>query len=123
MNYVILIASVITATGVITKTLKTAISTLLNDKFEAIDKKFENINDEFEDVRNQLTQTNKELKNNSMSQDKNFLTQCFDDLANGKEVNETTRERIYECMEEYTANGGNSYIHSRFENLRRNGKL
>jgi uncharacterized membrane-anchored protein YhcB (DUF1043 family) len=81
------------------------------------------LKEEFEPIKNELDTLNKKIVENTLSQNKNFLTMCFDDLDSGKIISETTKERIYECMEEYTKNGGNSYIHTRYEKLVKENKL
>ena len=81
------------------------------------------LKDEFEPVNQKIDKIDEKLIQNTINQDKNFLTRSFDDLDKGIELNETTKERIYECMQEYTELGGNSYIHNRFEKLKKEGKL
>lgn len=108
-EYAAFLVAVIGSVLTLGKYLKRGLKNLLKDEFEPINK-------ELKDLGNKIT-------NNTLNQDKNFLTRCFDDLDKGIELNQTTKERIYECMEEYTELGGNSYIHGRFENLKKAGKL
>lgn len=81
------------------------------------------LNDEFEPIKQELSTLDKKITLNTLNQDKNFLTKCFDDLGNGVPISETTRERIFECMKDYRGNGGNSYIEHRFNTLKKDGLL
>lgn len=57
-------------------------------------------------------------------QTKNFLVARFNEIGQGQEVDEITRSRIYEQMEHYQKDlDGNSYIHARFEELKKENKL
>lgn len=57
-------------------------------------------------------------------QTKNFLVARFNEIGQGQEVDEITRSRIYEQMEHYQKDlDGNSYIHARFDELKKEGKL
>lgn len=81
------------------------------------------LNVEFQPIKKELSTLDKKITLNTLSQDKNFLTKCFDDLGNDIPLSETTRERIFECMKDYKSNGGNSYIQHRFDILKKEGKL
>ena len=76
------------------------------------------LKDEFKPIKEELTNLDKKVTQNTLNQDKNFLTKCFDDLDKGIELSETTKERIFECMKDYKVNGGNSYIEHRFNTLK-----
>lgn len=54
---------------------------------------------------------------------KDFLVVRFADIDKGVKPDETTRQRIYEEMERYEKRGGNSYIHTRFDELKKQGRL
>ena len=97
---VVLIGSVLTLLNYVKKGLKSALK------------------DEFEPIKKELTNLDKKVTQNTLNQDKNFLTKCFDDLDKGIELSETTKERIFECMKDYKVNGGNSYIEHRFNTLK-----
>ncbi len=81
------------------------------------------LNDEFEPIKNELNNLDKKITLNTLNQDKNFLTKCFDDIDSGIPLSETTKERIFECMKDYRNNGGNSYIEHRFNSLKNKGLL
>lgn len=81
------------------------------------------LNDEFQPIKDELGNLDKKLTLNTLNQDKNFLTKCFDDIDGGIPLSETTKERIFECMKDYKSNGGNSYIEHRFNTLKKSGLL
>ena len=81
------------------------------------------LNDEFQPIKEELVSLDKKITLNTLNQDKNFLTKCFDDLDRGVSLSETTKERIFECMKDYRGNGGNSYIEHRFNTLKKDGLL
>ena len=76
------------------------------------------LKDEFEPIKKELSNLDIKVTQNTLNQDKNFLTKCFDDLDRGVPLSETTKERIFECMKDYKTNGGNSYIEHRFNTLK-----
>lgn len=65
----------------------------------------------------------KRLDDVELEANKNFLVSQFSELEDGKSLDETRRQRIYECYENYVNKGGNSYIKRRFEELQGEGKL
>lgn len=81
------------------------------------------LKDEFEPIKKELGNLDKKITLNTLNQDKNFLTKCFDDLERGVVLSDTTKERIFECMKDYKGNGGNSYIQHRFDSLKKEGKI
>lgn len=76
-----------------------------------------------EPVNSSIKDLQDDIKKNSLSQDKNFLIKCFDDIERGVELSDITKERIHETMAEYESFGGNGYVHSRYEKLIKDGKL
>ena len=60
------------------------------------------------------------VDNNSL---KDFLVARFAEIERGSQPDEVTRQRIYEEMERYERQGGNSYIHTRFDELKKQGRL
>lgn len=81
------------------------------------------LKDEFKPIKDELATLDKKITLNTLNQDKNFLTKCFDDLEKGVVLSETTKERIFECMKDYKGNGGNSYIEHRFDNIKKQGLI
>ena len=58
------------------------------------------------------------MKKHILEYDKTYLTDFLSDLEKGVEKTEIQKKRVYEIYEEYTKNGGNSYIHAKWEELR-----
>lgn len=54
---------------------------------------------------------------------KNYLVSFLSDVKLGNKVTEVERERFHETYKRYTDMGGNSYIHTEVENLKKIGKL
>lgn len=54
---------------------------------------------------------------------KDFLVSRFAEIERGETLDEVTRQRIYEEMERYERQGGNSYLHTRFDELKKQGRL
>ena len=53
---------------------------------------------------------------------KNFLVQIIS-AAERRELSQAEKERFWEMYDKYIALGGNSYIHSETERLKKEGKL
>ena len=58
-----------------------------------------------------------------MNSCKNFLVRFLADVEQGNEIDEIEKERFYEVYEHYTKKGGNSYIHDKYDKLKKSGKL
>ena len=58
-----------------------------------------------------------------MNSCKNFLVRFLADAEQGNEIDEIEKERFYEVYEHYTKKGGNSYIHDKYDKLKKSGKL
>lgn len=66
------------------------------------------------------TKIDKMDKNTTM----NFLVRCFGDLDKGEKLDDATTMRMYEQYDYYVNTlHGNTYIHSTFERLKKEGKL
>ena len=65
-----------------------------------------------------------ELKNSRIDNLKNFIVMCFDNLDKGEDLSEITKERLLESLDIYFNDlKQNSYIHSRYEKIKKEGKL
>lgn len=60
---------------------------------------------------------------NQLENDKTTLVRFLADVKNGEKLTEIEIERLHETYARYTANGGNSYIHTEWERLTKEGKL
>ncbi|MEF2836072.1 MAG: hypothetical protein U0O41_08390 [Clostridia bacterium] len=108
-----IIVAIITVVGTIANTL---ISKKTN-------KKIENIND----INNKLDFMRKESKEDMLKHtvdaDKTYLINFLSDLENGVPKTEVQIKRTYEIYERYVNNGGNSYVHDKWEEVKKLGLL
>ena len=108
-----IIVAIITVVGTIANTL---ISKKTN-------KKIENIND----INNKLDFMRKESKEDMLKHtvdaDKTYLINFLSDLENGVPKTEVRIKRTYEIYERYVNNGGNSYVHDKWEEVKKLGLL
>lgn len=108
-----IIVALINATGII-------INTIISKK---TNKKIENIND----MNNKLDFMRKESKEDMLKHtidaDKTYLINFLSDLENGIKKTEVQKKRTYEIYERYTKNGGNSYVHDKWEEVKKLGLL
>ena len=65
---------------------------------------------------------NNKIDNVDMNSTKNFLVRCIADMER-HEIDQVTKMRFYEQFEHYQKLGGNSYITSEVERLKKEGKL
>ena len=103
------LVGLITSVKYLAKEYKTSLKGTLKEELEPIENKLD-----------EMRETEKQMKINSY---KNFLVLTMNDLENGIPLTNTTIQRMYETYDEYTKLGGNSYIHKKFEDLRKQGKL
>ena len=55
--------------------------------------------------------------------DKTYLINFLSDLENGIKKTEVQKKHTYEIYERYTKNGGNSYVHDKWEEVKKLGLL
>lgn len=55
--------------------------------------------------------------------DKTYLTDYLSELEQGQTKTEIQKKRACEIYDEYSKLGGNSYIHTKWEQLKKEGKL
>lgn len=60
---------------------------------------------------------------NQMENDKTVLVRFLSDIKNGETLTEIETERLHETYTRYTNAGGNSYIHTEWERLKKEGKI
>jgi len=90
-----IVVAVITVTG-------TIINTIVSKK---VNKKVENLQDHILDA------------------DKTYLINFLSDIELGNRKTDIQIKRAYEIYERYTKNGGNSYVHDRWEEIKNKGLL
>lgn len=70
-----------------------------------------------------ITELRQEFKAHVLDADKTFLINFLSDIENGETKSDIQIKRIYEIYERYTNNGGNSYVHDRWEEVKKKGLL
>lgn len=110
INWLIRLAALIAALGVIYKATVKVLSKILDEKFNGINEKLDSFSKRLEDV--------------DYNGCKNFLVAVISDIDSGKELSQTTLERFYENYDHYTKDcDGNGYIKAKVETLEQSGKL
>ena len=108
-----IIASLIPTIGTIVVAIITAITNKKANKIEDIDKKIDAMR----------TENKKDMKEHTLDADKTYLINFLSDLENGVQKTEVQIKRTYEIYERYTQNGGNSYVHDKWEECKNKGLL
>lgn len=76
-----------------------------------------------EPVNKKLDSIDKKVISNQLENDKTILVRFLADIKTGEKLTEIETERLHETYARYTDNGGNSYIHTEWERLKKEGKL
>ena len=74
-------------------------------------------------VYKKLDAISEKVDRNELETDKTTLVRFLADIKNGETLTDIEMERLHETYNRYTSQGGNSYIHSEFEKLSKEGKL
>lgn len=93
---------------------------LLESMKKIIDKALKPTNDKIDVIEKKLTE---EMKRIDINATKNFLVTNIDEIKKGTDLDGITKQMIYEQYEHYQKLGGNSYISSEIERLRKEGVL
>lgn len=101
-----IIVAIIPAIGVI-------ITTYMTNK---TNKKIQTIDDIKKELKEEINKTNRE-------HDKTYLTDFLSEVEKGQTKTEIQIKRAYEIYEEYISLNGNSYIHNKWEDLVKEGRL
>ena len=70
-----------------------------------------------------LEKNSQEIHSIDIAQCRNFITRYLADIERGEKLTEIELERFNDIYSHYEEIGGNSYIHSRVEKLKKQGKL
>ena len=108
-----IIVAFITALGTI---INTVISKKTNKKINNID----DINQKLDFMRNE---SKKDMLEHTIDADKTYLINFLSDLENGVPKTDVQIKRTYEIYERYVNNGGNSYVHDKWEEVKKKGLL
>lgn len=103
------IAGLLGSVGVIALYVNKHLGKIIQENLEPTNRKIDKLTEQVEDV--------------DMANCKNFLVQVISDLEAGRSVDKVVQERFYEEYDHYTKLGGNSYIHTAIEKLKKKGKI
>lgn len=70
-----------------------------------------------------IAEIRKDFKAHLLDADKTNLINFLSELEHGVKKSDIQIKRAYEIYERYTENGGNSYVHDRWEEVKKNGLL
>ena len=108
-NVLIFVAGVITAGGVIAGFMSKRFGKVMSEQLQPLNDKIDLLTNSVDGV--------------SMENCKNFLVSRISEMESGKKLDKVVEERFWENYDHYTQLGGNSYIHTAVENLKKQGKL
>lgn len=99
------IATLITTIGLTINTVIGVLNNKKTNKIQDVDKKIDVMREE----------NKKDMKEHTLDADKTYLINFLSDLENGIRKTDVQIKRTYEIYERYTQNGGNSYVHDKWE--------
>ena len=108
-NILIFIAGIITAGGVIAGFMSKRFGKVMSEQLKPLNDKIDNLTTSVDSV--------------SMENCKNFLVSRISELESGEKLDKVVEERFWENYDHYTKLGGNSYIHTAVEKLKKENKL
>lgn len=108
-----IIVAIITATGTIINTVISKKTNKKVDKIEDLNKKIEKMGEE----------NKKDMLEHTVDADKTHLINFLSDLELGAKKTDVQIKRAYEIYERYCKNGGNSYVHDKWEEVKQKGLL
>lgn len=104
-----IIVAFITVMGTI---INTVISKRTSKKINNIDY----LNNKLDFMREE---SKKDMLEHTIDADKTYLINFLSDLENGIQKTDVQIKRTYEIYERYTKNGGNSYVHDKWEDVKK----
>lgn len=105
-------------------TLITVAGTIINTVIsKKTNKKVDSIEDLKKEMQSMKEENKKDMKKHLLEADKTFLINFLSDLENGVKKTDVQIKRAYEIYERYCENGGNSYVHDKWEECKRKGLL
>lgn len=90
---------------------------------EEIKEELKPIMDNQNKTNNKLDNLDKKIDEVDINRCKDFLVSFFSKVEKGEEIDDVELEHFYCVYEVYVSKGGNSYIHSKYEKLKKEGKL
>ena len=98
----------------------TIINTIISKKTNKKVDNIENLNKKIDKMREE---SKKDMIEHTLDADETYLINFLSDLENGIKKTDVQIKRAYEIYERYCKNGGNSYVHDKWEECKRKGLL
>lgn len=108
-NVLVFIAGVLASGGAIGGFMSKRFGKIMKEQLQPLNDKIDILTDSVDEV--------------SMANSKNFLVSRISELEAGKKLDKVVEERFWENYDHYTKLGGNSYIHTAVEKLKKENKL
>ena len=108
-NVLVFIAGILGAGGSITLFFSKRFGKIIADQLKPTNDKIDTLQSSISEV--------------DMANCKNYLVQTISTLEAGREMDKVALERFWENYDHYIELGGNSYIHTAVERLKKEGKL
>lgn len=98
----------------------TIINTIISKKTNKKVDNIENLNKKIDKMREE---SKRDMVAHTLDADKTYLINFLSELENGLKKTDVQIKRAYEIYERYSKNGGNSYVHDKWEECKRKGLL
>lgn len=108
-----IVVALITVAGTIANTVISKKTNKKVDKIEDVNKKIDFMREE----------SKKDMLEHTVDADKTYLINFLSELETGAKKTDVQIKRTYEIYERYTQNGGNSYVHDKWEECKKKGLL
>lgn len=118
--FISVVAGAITGVLIISKFFNGLITKWANTLIEPIDQKIDQSNRE---IKGLIEQSSEDVKQMKLDLCKNLLTRYLSDIERGTKLTEIELERFNDINSNYIKLGGNSYIHSKIDKYKAQGKL
>lgn len=118
--FISVVAGAITGVLIISKFFNGLMTKWANTLIEPIDQKIDQSNRE---IKGLIEQNSEDVKQMKLDICKNLLTRYLSDIERGTKLTEIELERFNDINSNYIKLGGNSYIHSKIDKYKAQGKL
>lgn len=118
--FISVVAGAITGVLIISKFLNGLMTKWASTLIEPIDQKIDQSNRE---IKWLIEQNSEDVKQMKLDLCKNLLTRYLSDIERGTKLTEIELERFNDINSNYIKLGGNSYIHSKIDKYKAQGKL
>ena len=118
--FISVVAGAITGVLIIGKFFNGLMTKWANTLIEPIDHKIDQSNRE---IKGLIEQNSEDVKQMKLDLCKNLLTRYLSDVERGTKLTEIELERFNDINSNYIKLGGNSYIHSKIDKFKAQGKL